>query len=257
MTRNIIPDFYGNGTKDTIEYPSWWPVPIFPNYKTGTFGEWELKKFNLPLARGYFSGMTVPKNDNYLLMKGNSIWMSITPMEIDSQSMFIAAAKGTVVAGGLGMGWTIYNMAMKPEVDEVTVYEIDEQVIEIFFQTSDFDNWPCKDKINIIRHDVKDPMILDEPVDLLYMDIWQKMNDSKAQPDTLVVCEKISAKRVGWWTMELDYINFMTNQGLSIGSANKETHDAWVASTGLPLVTQDYPEWPHMAEVAATNVVLY
>ena len=49
-------------------------------------------------------------------------WMSISPMEIESQEIG-QHARGHVVVMGLGMGWAAANAALHPAVSQVTVVD--------------------------------------------------------------------------------------------------------------------------------------
>jgi len=62
----------------------------------------------LPASRGYWgipyatlgsAVLTGPAHD------GDTTWMSIVPMEVESQEIGIAAARGHTVVQGFGMGW--------------------------------------------------------------------------------------------------------------------------------------------------------
>jgi len=51
----------------------------------------------------------------------SGLWMTLTPMEVQSAWVPIQRAHGTVVLGGLGLGYAALAMAAKPEVTRVTV----------------------------------------------------------------------------------------------------------------------------------------
>ena len=61
-----------------------------------------------------------------------SLWMSLTPMEIQSQWIAINTAKGKVGIGGLGMGYALLRIMEKEEVTSVDVWEINPHVIKFF-----------------------------------------------------------------------------------------------------------------------------
>ena len=52
-----------------------------------------------------------------------NVWMSLTPNEMISQRDGIEAAKGTVVIGGLGLGWFLRKVCEKESVDRVIVVD--------------------------------------------------------------------------------------------------------------------------------------
>ncbi len=43
-------------------------------------------------------------------------------------------AKGKVGVVGLGLGYVVEEMAKKPEVEEITVYEISKEIIELYYE---------------------------------------------------------------------------------------------------------------------------
>jgi len=51
------------------------------------------------------------------------VWMSITPQEILSLRGGVRRARGTVVIGGLGMGWMLQKVCQRPSVERVIVVE--------------------------------------------------------------------------------------------------------------------------------------
>ena len=81
-----------------------YPALKVPEYKVGKYSKWTLDRFDENvLIHGYFTGVQ-PANHNYRLKKANTIWMSLTPMELESQSHHALAAYGHTVVMGLGMG---------------------------------------------------------------------------------------------------------------------------------------------------------
>jgi hypothetical protein len=59
-----------------------------------------------------------------------AVWMSLTPMEMISQRSGVQAASGTVVVGGLGMGWFLRKVCEKPEVEKVIVVEQSQDLLD-------------------------------------------------------------------------------------------------------------------------------
>jgi hypothetical protein len=50
-------------------------------------------------------------------------WMSTTPKEVITQCPGLQRAHGTVVVGGLGLGWFLSKVHAKPEVERVVLVE--------------------------------------------------------------------------------------------------------------------------------------
>jgi len=59
-----------------------------------------------------------------------AIWMSLTPMEMISQRSGVKMARGTVVIGGLGLGWLLRKVCEKPEVERVVVVEKSQELLD-------------------------------------------------------------------------------------------------------------------------------
>jgi hypothetical protein len=59
-----------------------------------------------------------------------AVWMSLTPMEMMTQRSAVRMAAGTVVIGGLGLGWLLRKVAEKPEVERVIVVEKSRELLD-------------------------------------------------------------------------------------------------------------------------------
>lgn len=57
-------------------------------------------------------------------------WMSYTPSEIITQRGGVRAATGRVVMGGLGLGWLLNAVCLKPSVTEVVVVEKQKVIVD-------------------------------------------------------------------------------------------------------------------------------
>lgn len=113
-------------------------------YKNIEIGNDYLEHYKL----GYF-------NDNYsyiTLLEDESIWMLITPHEINTMKEAVEKAHGKVITFGLGLGYYAYMCSLKENVESVTIIEKDKKTIELFkeFILPQFKN---KEKIIIINDD--------------------------------------------------------------------------------------------------------
>jgi hypothetical protein len=54
-----------------------------PRYRAGPISEWRLECQVQPVPRGYFRGLQTAAA-NYLLMRDGRVWMSLSPVEIES-----------------------------------------------------------------------------------------------------------------------------------------------------------------------------
>lgn len=65
-------------------------------------------------------------------LEGGAPWMSLIPHELNTMRPLIAAARGSVLVLGLGLGYLPYMCAIKDEVSTVTVIERDPDIIALF-----------------------------------------------------------------------------------------------------------------------------
>ncbi|MEO9133070.1 MAG: hypothetical protein ABI240_17930, partial [Sphingomonas sp.] len=150
-----------------------------PRYQVGQWGEWSMRVTLTAGARGYW-GQTYPIFETPVLMgpsrDGIDTWMSIVPMEVESQEIGIAAAHGHTVVLGLGMGWCAANVALNPAVTRVTVVERDADVIALIGELGIFEQLPAeaRAKIDMVQADAFD-WAPDTCVDSLQADIWAKV----------------------------------------------------------------------------------
>ena len=110
-------------------------------------GDYEIK--SIDGLKGIVQGYLYQKEDEYdieiLELYGPShIWMRLTPLEIQASYFAISMAKGKVGVVGLGLGYVIEEMAQKPEVEEIVVYEISQEVIDLYYS-----NFPKNPKIKV------------------------------------------------------------------------------------------------------------
>ena len=104
------------------------------------------------------------------------IWMRLTPYEIQASYFPIKMAKGRVGVVGLGLGYVVQEIAVKEEVEEVIVYEISKDIIDIYNS-----NFKENKKIKIINKDAykAEP----EKFDFFYVDIYEYKLTSKVAED--------------------------------------------------------------------------
>ena len=115
------------------------------NYKIGDF---EIK--SIDGLKGTIQGYLYSKEDNLdirilELHAPEHVWMRLTPLEIQASYFAIKMAKGKVGVVGLGLGYAVEEMAKKPEVEEITVYEISQEVVDLYYS-----NFPKNPKINVV-----------------------------------------------------------------------------------------------------------
>jgi len=232
----------------TPPYP---PLKV-PDYKTGKYGKWTLDQFDPVLVHGYFTGVQ-PAKHNYRLKKANTIWMSLTPMELESQSHHALAAYGHTVVMGLGMGILLYNILGREEVTQVTVVERERTVFELLHQIANPTSWSGWEKARFVFADALywKP---DEHVDYLTVDIWSKLGDYNLRPDGQRIQANVRADKVALWGQELDFITFLAHQGYE-PPPTLEQYREYIETIGIPLIESDNPDYPSYCMKAGNNAI--
>ena len=121
---------------------------------------------------GYFE-----KDFSYLaLLENDEIWMSLIPHEINTMKNHIKDAFGNVLVLGLGLGYYVFHIARKKDVDKITIIEKDKRVIKIFKENllPYFEN---KDKITIIEDDAIKYLSTPKDYDYCFCDIYHNVED--------------------------------------------------------------------------------
>ena len=261
------------------------PLPVIPTYKAGEFGRWRIMPKPLALVPGYFSDVAEARG-NYALEERHlhrekwKVWMSLTPMELESHILPIAEARGHVVICGLGMGMALFNIASKPEVTRVTVIENDRRVVRMFNQCADWGDWPGRGKVTLYVNDAlgftpesrpapetlhpnatKEQLeaMMDRfawtDVNFLYVDIWRTLGSWAALSDVQLIAANLYPEAVAYWGSEFDFVGYLADKN-RVGDFRRATSELfreWVVSTKLPLIGEDYREYPQLAVQAVKN----
>jgi len=224
-----------------------------PEYKVGKHGLWTLDRFDeTVLIHGYFTGVQ-PAKHNYRLKKGTTLWMSLTPMELESQSHHALAAYGHTVVMGLGMGVLLYNILEREEVTKVTVVERDPDVLNLLHQIAKPTLWPGWEKARFVIADACS-WKPDKPVDYLTVDIWPKLGDYNLRPDGQRIQANVQADKVALWGQELDFITFLAHQGYE-PPPTLEQYREYIEAIGIPLIESDNPDYPSYCMKAGNNAI--
>lgn len=119
------------------------------------------------------------KTFRYLqLAKDGKVWMTITPYEIETMRDSLAKAKGKVLTFGLGLGYFPFHCLLKDDVEDVTVVEKEEAVIDLFTKKL-LPFFPNKEKLKIVKADAYD-FLADrklEKYDYLFIDTYHNEED--------------------------------------------------------------------------------
>lgn len=219
---------------------------FLPRYQPVRSGDWEIRQGSNVLAQGYW-GPTVLLTTFPLLLRGGETWMSITPLEVESQTIGLTLARGHVVIMGLGMGWAAAATALQPDVTRVTVIERDEDVLALHRELDLFAQLPApaRAKLHIVQADALEWQA-DAPVDLLMPDIWLPLVSDGRVEEVRRMQDNVRAEAIYFWGQELEIARHAR-------AAGRELDDAGIAATiadfGLPLVGPGYPG--HAGVVAA------
>lgn len=133
-------------------------------------GDFEIKRIDG--LQGIVQGYLYERKDRIrlkiaeLVHDYDHVWMRLTPLEIEGSYFAIERAKGKVGIVGLGLGYVAQEMAKKEEVDEVIVYEISKDVIDLYNC-----NFKYNPKITIINKDAFEAE--SEEFDFFYADIYE------------------------------------------------------------------------------------
>ncbi len=132
------------------------------------------------------------------VMENDRIWISITPNEIETMKEVIDQTFGSVLTFGLGMGYYAYMVSEKENVENITVVENNEDVIELFskYILPQFKN---AHNIRIIKAEAFEYArnhMSGRKYDFVFVDLWHDVSDGidmylrmkkyeKQSPDTV------------------------------------------------------------------------
>lgn len=148
----------------------------------GVCGEWRVESFTVSQKESDFTRIRashkgrdhfIPPGDYKRLMRGNTVVMSNTPMEVRTNLVFMMRAHGRVLINGLGLGMVLAEILKKDEVTSVTIVEASKDVIELvgsYYRENGFLHDP---RVKIVNADalLYQPE-KDERFDVVWHDIW-------------------------------------------------------------------------------------
>jgi hypothetical protein len=100
----------------------------------GVSGDWRVERFTVdhPDFHSMVRGRGVPVGETFTrLMRGPILVMSDTPAEMRDHRGPVINASGSCLINGLGIGMVLRAVLAKPEVTDVTVVELSEDVIKL------------------------------------------------------------------------------------------------------------------------------
>lgn len=220
--------------------PTYEPGFFVPDYHPMRSGAWEIMQAENVLCQGYWGPPVLVPHLTALIRDGD-VWMSISPMETESQSIGIQEACGHVVIFGLGMGWAAAATALSKAVTAVTVVEFDPEVIALHRELDVFAQLPqdAQEKVLIIQGDAY-TWTPNEQVDLLMPDIWLPLVSDGRVEEVRRMQDNVSAAAIYFWGQEMEIARHAVAAGRAIDDAGIA---ATIADFGLPLLgteTSDY-----------------
>jgi len=190
-------------------------------YKPGLSGEVEIriKTFRCGRLDCYLSKQFVKDSFPVPLMRiGSDLFMSITPMELQSHINPIKWATGHVITAGLGLGYFVNAVRDKEELDSLTVFEKNLDVIKLYLEQ--FGDHP---KVIIKNEDIFNVKTTKDAYDYLYVDIWPNLTMRDALTGMSKIVQNINVNKVSFWGMERGYcedpdylIDYMESLGCNI-----------------------------------------
>ena len=184
---------------------------------------------------------------------GTTTWMAMTPSEIESQEIGLRSAHGHTVVLGLGMGWLAANVALRPEVDHVTVVERDRDIIEMVNFSGIFAQLPkpARDKLEIVQEDAL-AWRPSGPVDTLQADIWARFIEDNKLQDIRRMQENIRADVVYFWGQEMEIWRFACHREGSQPALDWPlVRDIVAEDIRLPLLLPSWRDYPQKIAAAA------
>jgi hypothetical protein len=222
------------------------PGFFVPEYRPMQSGAWEVRQTANVLCQGYWSkAQLVPSIA--ALLRDDNVWMSITPMELESQAIGIEQASGHVVIFGLGMGWAAAATSLRELVTKVTVVEYDPEVIALHRELDIFSQLPAlaQSKIRIEQGDAY-AWRPAAPVDLLMPDIWLPLVSDGRVAEVQQMQANVGAAAVYFWGQELEIARHCRAAGRPLDAQGIATG---ISAFGLPLIG---PVMPDYAQRVAT-----
>jgi hypothetical protein len=214
-----------------------------PKYVEGDAGPWTLVHKKVPMIRGYFNGMVVVDAPVPVLIRDGVVWMSLTPMEIESHLVHAALARGHVVVCGLGLGYIVYKMLQNPKVKSITVVEECTDLIANFKSLVDGD-WADDPKVTIVNSDAF-TYVPPHTIDYLYVDISETLMDSAVLRYTQAIQRNVKAKEVGFWGQELELIDLARVRGMQYAMIDERLLSVAQDEWGLPLAVFSHERLTH------------
>ncbi len=174
------------------------PLKVYP-YKTIAFNDTIALPMLIDMERAggagfYFDSIVTEKQR----IRHGHCWMSQSPNECLSQWPGVVKARGKVVAGGLGLGWFLREIAAKDDVDSIVVVERSRELLDWYGERL------CQSvpKVNDVICDDVYTQIGKHGNDAVYLlDIWPTQTYVNSDKQFLSAKRSLGKRIWGWgWT---------------------------------------------------------
>lgn len=132
------------------------------------------------------------------------LWMSLTPMECQSQHLPIQFAFDNVATCGLGLGHFVLRCMEYPMVESVTVFEQDSRIVDFFKQR--FKDRPGFEKVKFVVGDAREKMRGYE-FDFVYVDIYPSLCGDEVISDAKLFRSENEITQYHFWGQEIILID--------------------------------------------------
>lgn len=130
-----------------------------------------------------------------ILMEEKKQWMALSPLEIGGCYEAVRVAFGRVGVVGLGLGYFVQEILNKEDVNEVLVYEISSEVIDMYLK-----NFGNHEKLKIINGDAF--KFQGEEFEFFFCDIYENHIDERAIEHCRAFNKKHKIQYYSFWGME-------------------------------------------------------
>jgi hypothetical protein len=232
---------------------------LAPKYRAWKHKSWRLSQKEHPkFLRGYFLGLQAWPGPwpNWVLTRGKTIWMSLTPMELESQGHHLLAARGCVLVMGCGMGALVYNLMQKREVESIVVVDREPEILRMIRELAESERWPGRTKAVWVTENALEYKTRCH-FDTALVDIWPSVGDTAIRPDMQRIARNVSAREYAAWSGELDFVSWCQDRNLEPHRIGQTNWIHYSQDIGIPLIHRDKPWMARLALAAAYNVILY
>ena len=146
------------------------------NFPERSQGAWKIDHFTVT-GREFqgFSSRTVPPGTYTRLTRNGTLVMSDTPDEMEDHLPIVNQATGRVLINGLGLGMVLKNILLKPGVFDVTVIEIDQDLIDLVGPRLGWPNSVSDHRVSIV---CADALTYKPPKGVRYNAVWHDIWDT-------------------------------------------------------------------------------